>query len=124
MQDMEESLETGMIPRPVCEAPDELQDPEYLEVYFDDVSGKELDSDGVRASRKAEVEFLEKIPVWKPVKREDLEPGTNMLNCRWVDTNKGDDQNPNYRSRYVAKEIKHGVHELLGGGVFCGHAAA
>ena len=25
---------------------------------------------------------------------------------RWVDVNKGDDANPNYRSRYVAKEIK------------------
>lgn len=34
LQDMEGDLETGAIPRPVCEARDELQDPEYLETYF------------------------------------------------------------------------------------------
>ena len=32
--------------------------------------------------------------------------GKPPISVRWVDTNKGDDDNPDYRSRLVAKEIK------------------
>ena len=31
---------------------------------------------------------------------------TPPIGCRWVDINKGDEDNPEYRSRLVAKEIK------------------
>eukprot|EP00973_Karenia_brevis_P011552 1561935-Karenia_brevis.AAC.1 len=39
--------------------------------------------------------------------------GKLVLKGRWVDVNKGDDLNPNYRSRYVAKEIKKGAKSSL-----------
>ena len=32
-------------------------------------------------------------------------PRENPIGTRWVDVNKGDDQNPDYRSRLVAQEI-------------------
>ena len=32
--------------------------------------------------------------------------GKQPIGCRWIDTDKGDDDNPEYRSRLVAKEIK------------------
>jgi hypothetical protein len=36
-----------------------------------------------------------------------------VLKGRWVDINKGDDSRPNYRSRYVGKEIKRGAEGSL-----------
>ena len=33
-------------------------------------------------------------------------PGKMPVGTRWVDINKGDDQNPNYRSRFVGREFK------------------
>ena len=35
------------------------------------------------------------------------------MKSRWIDINKGDDQNPNYRSRMVGKEFNDGVLEGL-----------
>ena len=34
--------------------------------------------------------------------------GKQPIGCKWIDINKGDAKNPNYRSRLVAKEIKRG----------------
>lgn len=31
--------------------------------------------------------------------------GKSPMTVRWIDVNKGDTQNPNYRSRFVAREI-------------------
>ena len=53
MTEMEQDLEEGTIPRPVCEVPDDLENPEYIETVFDDISGKELDSKLVKAARRA-----------------------------------------------------------------------
>ena len=36
----------------------------------------------------------------------DRTPPSPPIGCRWVDINKGDEDNPEYRSRLVAKEIK------------------
>ena len=32
--------------------------------------------------------------------------GKAPISVKWVDTNKGDDEQPNYRSRLVAREIR------------------
>ena len=48
--------------------------------------------------------------VWEIVPRPSDQA---VLTGRWVDVNKGDDANPNYRSRYVAKEIKKGARSSL-----------
>mgnify|MGYP003315960231 CR=1 FL=1 len=34
-----------------------------------------------------------------------MEVGQKVIGVRWIDINKGDTQNPNYRSRLVAREI-------------------
>ena len=39
--------------------------------------------------------------------------GKKPIAVRWVDVNKGDDENPNYRSRLVAKEINTGANDDL-----------
>ena len=99
--------------RPVCEEPDELDDSGYFDAYFDDVTGRELDPDKVREARSLELDFISSIGVWKPVARRDLEKDTFIVKGRWVDVNKGDEQHPNYRSRYVAKEFKRGTRSSL-----------
>ena len=39
--------------------------------------------------------------------------GKRPIGVRWVDINKGDKENPEYRSRLVAKEIKRDKREVL-----------
>ena len=51
-------------------------------------------------------EFIELMKIWELVPRPGKDAGKLVLKGRWVDINKADDENPNYRSRYVAKEIK------------------
>ena len=41
--------------------------------------------------------------------------GKDQIGTRWVDVNKGDDVNPEYRSRLVAQEIKRDKREDLRG---------
>eukprot|EP00973_Karenia_brevis_P035869 4948851-Karenia_brevis.AAC.1 len=48
--------------------------------------------------------------VWEVVPRPSDQP---VLKGRWVDVKKGDESSPNYRSRYVAKEIKKGTRSSL-----------
>ena len=35
-----------------------------------------------------------------------METGKGPIGVRWIDVNKGDEDNPDYRSRLVAQEIK------------------
>ena len=43
--------------------------------------------------------------------------GGNMVSVKWLDTNKGDRLNPNYRSRWVAREVNQGKDDTLYAGV-------
>ena len=76
--------------------------------YWDDMSGKELQGDLVRAARAEEIDTIRKMQVWVKVDRDQCfrETGRPPIKLRWVDVNKGDDTRPNHRSRIVAKEIK------------------
>ena len=89
---------------------DELRAREEAEgwIYWDDVSGKELNSDLVKAARKEQLDVVRKMQVWKTVPREQCiaETGRQPIGKRWVDTNKGDDVSPRVRSRIVARELK------------------
>ena len=51
---------------------------------------------------------LAKHGVYTKVPLEECwkETGMAPIGTRWVDVNKGDEDNPEYRSRLVAKEIK------------------
>ena len=104
----------------VCEEPDpwELDSEDAgawdrdscWDLYLDDISGKVLDPQLVGAARQSELDYIREMKVWEVVPRpSDLK----VLRGRWVDVNKGDEGNPNYRSRYVAKEIKKGARSSL-----------
>ena len=76
--------------------------------FFDDMNGmKHLDKKQVVAARKLEMEFVRKMRVYKKVPRSVAKAMmAKVLTTRWLDTNKGDEANPNFRSRMVGREIK------------------
>ena len=75
-------------------------------VAYDDVTGLELDANKVYDARLKEVEFVHEKKVWSKIRRADARrKGWKVLKGRWVDVNKGDDENPNCRSRLVGKEF-------------------
>ena len=79
-----------------------------------DISCAPLDPEKVTAARKLEIQYAEKKPVWEKIKRSlAKERGWKIVKSRWIDINKGDDANPNYRSRMVGKEFNNGELEGL-----------
>ena len=86
---------------PVCEKQFDI-DPE-TPWYYDDVSGKPLDTQMVQAARREECQVIQTMGVWEPIPRPKNE---KVISARWVDVNEGDEQRPKYRSRLVARELK------------------
>ena len=78
------------------------------EVYTDSVTGQRLQPDLVRAARRKELEYFYTKGVWTKRRLEEAREkmGKPAISVRWIDTNKGDDECPNYRSRLVAREIR------------------
>ncbi|CAK9113821.1 unnamed protein product [Durusdinium trenchii] len=74
------------------------------EQYMDDVSGALLDPELVKKARELELQWLKKEEVYIRVPRR--EATGKLLQWKWIDVNKGDNENPFVRSRMVAKEIK------------------
>jgi len=81
---------------------------EELQRRWDDVSGKELDSSKVKVAREEEMQEFRKHKVYTKVPLVQCwnRTGKKPIGVRWIDINKGDDKQPKYRSRLVAKEIK------------------
>eukprot|EP00972_Heterocapsa_arctica_P014208 2091311-Heterocapsa_arctica.AAC.1 len=71
---------------------------------WDDVKNVWLDPSEVREARKEEMEFVRKVQVYDKAPRS--EGMGKPIPVRWVDTYKGTESDPNYRSRVVAKELK------------------
>ena len=69
----------------------------------------------VKEVRRTEMEEVHKRSVYEkiPLKMCYDEAGKAPVGVRWVDINKGDVLNPDYRSRLVAKEIKRDKREDL-----------
>ncbi len=78
------------------------------ESFRDSVTGQPLRAELVRAARKLEMEYFETKGVWEKRPRSEAlaKTGRAPITIRWIDTNKGDDDRPNYRSRLVAREIR------------------
>ena len=76
--------------------------------YFDSVNGGYLKPELVREARAEELRWVKekKIWEWRPTEECWNEAGAKPVPLKWVDTNKGDDEEPNYRSTIVAREIK------------------
>ena len=75
---------------------------------WDDVKGGWLIESTVRKARADEMEYVRKRGVYerRPYAEAKARTGKSPIRLRWVDTNKGTESEPNYRSRIVAMEIK------------------
>ena len=84
-------------------------------IYRDDLTGQVLDSKLVMEARKKELDFFEAKQVWKIKAFEEARRRTGKppITVRWVDVNKGDDINPNVRSRLVARQIRQPGEEAI-----------
>ena len=84
----------------------------------DDLTGMRFEGGKVVEARAKEVEYIRAKQVWKKIKRsEALRRGWKIIKTRWLDINKGDDEDPIYRSRLVGKEFsaKDGMDGILAG---------
>lgn len=82
------------------------------EVFLDDITKQPLKAEMVHAAREKELEHFESKQGWVPRKICEAvsRTGRPLVTVRWVDVSKGDDASPNYRSRFVARQIR-GPHE-------------
>ena len=71
----------------------------------DDISGEELNEDEVKAARALEMDYFQKMGVYTYVSRKDAAKSGvgKVISGRWIDVNKGDSTNHDYRSSFVGK---------------------
>ena len=83
--------------------------------YYDDVSGKWLNTELVESARREEMQVFAEHKVYSKVPIEECRRVTSKepVGSKWIDINKGDSANPEYRSRLVAQEIKRDVRDDL-----------
>ena len=55
-----------------------------------------------------EMDFFKRMGVYEKIPKHHAK-GQKVISTRWVDTNKGDEANPDYRSRLVGRELNTGV---------------
>ena len=90
---------------PICEEP--FVPADYIEEYWDDVNGGLLPAEEVKKARTLEMDYFKKQGVYRKVPvTQCYTEGLRPITVRWLETNKGDPEKPNYRSRLVAREIK------------------
>jgi hypothetical protein len=81
---------------------------------WDDLTGEPLKPKEVTKARLMELEYARAKQVWTKIPRWQAEQeGIKVIKTRWIDINKGDNDNPNLRSRFVAKEFNTGNEEGL-----------
>ena len=73
--------------------------------FYDDISGKWLDKDRAIEARRLELEFFRKMGVYTKIPRSAA-GDAKVITTKWIDTDKGDAENPNYRARPVGRELK------------------
>ena len=93
-------------------------DPRYSGRFRDDISGQVLRDDLVHEARAKELKYFCDKGVWRkrPKYEARQRTGKGPISVRWVDVNKGDDMNPRYRSRLVARQLK--AHDRSGASFF------
>ena len=91
-----------------------LYEREGMPEAWDDMNNVFLDPDKVAKARAEEMGFFKKLGVYQRVPKAKVhEVGGKMVSVKWLDTNKGDRENPNYRSRLVAREYNVGKDDTL-----------
>ena len=74
---------------------------------WDDPNKSELDPGKVIEARGVELDFFHKRGVYIKVHRSTVTG--KIIKLKWIDTNKGDHEHPNYRSRLVGMEFSDGA---------------
>ena len=76
--------------------------------FLDDVNRLEpLPKEEVIQARLTEMAFFRKMGVYAKVDRVEVKQRQGkIISTKWIDTNKGTKDSPNYRSRLVGREIK------------------
>ena len=76
-----------------------------------------LEAGKVKEARQKEMQYVKDKGVWTKIPRAVAQArGWKIVKTRWIDINKGDDENPVYRSRLVGKEFNDGNMD----GIFAG----
>ena len=90
----------------------------YSGKYRDDITGQVLKDSLVQEARQKELKYFHDKGVWvkRPKSEARKRTGKGAISVRWVDVNKGDEHNPRYRSRLVARQIK--AHDRSGASFF------
>ena len=71
---------------------------------WDDLTHMKLDAGKVKEARPKEVGYIRDKRVYDKIPRtQAVRNKWKVVQVRWIDINKGDDENPNYRSRLVGK---------------------
>jgi len=70
--------------------------------FVDDLSGKDLDKELAIKARLLELNFFRRHKVYTKVPKETW---MRPISTKWLDVNKGDKSQPNYRSRLVGREL-------------------
>ena len=74
--------------------------------FGDGVKGGPLNRTMVTEARRLEMAYVNNMGVYTKVPREEArKSGTRVITTKWVDTNKGSEIEPNYRSRLVGREL-------------------
>ena len=84
------------------------------ETAWDDVTNAPLNPVLMRKAREVEMEYFERLGVYERVPRShQVATGGKIIGVRWVDVNKGDSTDPDYRSRLVGREFAIGRDDAL-----------
>ena len=99
---------------PLTDAP-ALKFSNMNERYVDDLTGLPLVPELCVGARKKEIDYFKSKGVWeyRPISEAVRKMGRGPISVRWVETNKGDDDHPNVRSRLVAREIRTAGQEAI-----------
>ena len=78
--------------------------------FYDDVLGKELPRDLTIKAREAEMGQVHAHGIYTKVPTKECrdKTGAEPIGTKWLEINKGDDQDPNIRARLVAQEFAKG----------------
>ena len=86
---------------------EEDEQDEIMMAVCDDVFGAKLNFEQVQKARREAIEYVRKMNLYDkvPITECRARIGKVPIIVRWIDINKGDAANPQYRSRLVAREI-------------------
>ena len=91
----------------MCKSASACHENDERDIAWDDVTGAALNPNLVREARQKEMEYFQKMGVYKKVPRSKCfqQTGKGPIGVRWIDVNKQDEEDPLYRSRLVAKDF-------------------